>query len=185
MIDLLVALEAELDGQPLPDHLRVTFTGVGKINAALATAAVLARADCRQIMNFGTAGTLKPDLAGHLLQVDSIVQRDMAARPLAPLGTTPFEPVEDAGMLVLGGSGVTLSTGDNFVTAPPALDSDIVDMEAYAIAKACRRAGVPFSCYKYVTDLADENATANWRDNVARGAGLFVAALKNGTLDAG
>ena len=88
-------------------------------------------------------------------------------------------------MLVLGGSGVTLSTGDNFVTAPPALDSDIVDMEAYAIAKACRRAGVPFSCYKYVTDLADENATANWRDNVARGAGLFVAALKNGTLDAG
>ena len=48
-----------------------------------------------------------------------------------------------------------------------------------------RPAAVPFSCYKYVTDLADENATANWRDNVARGAGLFVAALKNGTLDAG
>ena len=33
MIDLLVALDAELDGQQLPARLRVTFTGVGKINA--------------------------------------------------------------------------------------------------------------------------------------------------------
>ena len=34
MIDLLVALEAQLDGVQLRAHLRVTFTGVGKINAA-------------------------------------------------------------------------------------------------------------------------------------------------------
>ena len=82
-------------------------------------------------------------------------------------------------MIELGGEGVSLSTGDNFVTAPPALASDIVDMEGYAIAKACLRAGVAFSCWKFVTDLADENATANWRDNVETGAAAFIAALEN------
>jgi hypothetical protein len=34
VIDPLVALDAELDGVLLPARLRVTFTGVGKINAA-------------------------------------------------------------------------------------------------------------------------------------------------------
>ena len=55
-------------------------------------------------------------------------------------------------------------------------------MKAYAMVKACLRADRPFSCYKYVIDLADENATAHWRYNVAKGASLFVAALADGTL---
>ena len=112
MIDLIIALEAELDGRSLPPGYRVMFCGVGKINAALAA-----------------------------------------------LGDTPFEEGPAVGVIDLGGDGFSLSTGDNFVTAPPALASDIVDMEAYAMAKACLRADRPFSCYKYVTDLADENAT--------------------------
>ena len=55
MIDVIVALEAELAGRRLPSGYRVTFCGVGKINAALAAAAVLAREDCRQLVNFGIA----------------------------------------------------------------------------------------------------------------------------------
>ena len=182
MIDLIIALEAELDGRSLPPGYRVTFCGVGKINAALTVAKVLARPDCLQVINFGTAGSLRPALAGQLVRVRRLLQRDMDARPLAALGDTPFEEGPAAGVIDLGGDGVSLSTGDNFVTAPPALASDIVDMEAYAMAKACLRADRPFSCYKYVTDLADENATAHWRDNVAKGAALFTAALADGTL---
>ena len=179
MIDIIVALEAELAGRSLPAGFRVTFCGVGKINAALATAAVLSRGDCRRVVNFGTAGTLRPALAGQLVRVNRMLQRDMDARPLAALGDTPFEAGAASGVIELGGEGGSLSTGDNFVTAPPALASDIVDMEGYAIAKACLRAGVAFSCWKFVTDLADENATANWRDNVETGAAAFIAALEN------
>ena len=104
----------------------------------------------------------------------------MDARHLAPLGATPFEDGPLAGEIDLGGRGVRLSTGDNFVTSPPEVQSDIVDMEAYALAKACHRAGRPFECYKFVTDLADENATANWRANVAKGATLFLEILETG-----
>lgn len=182
MIDLVIALEAELADRTLPPEIRVTFCGVGKVNAALATAAVLARPDCRQVVNFGTAGSLRPELAGSLLRVNRLLQRDMDARPLAALGVTPFEEGATAGVIHLGGQGVSLSTGDNFVTAPPDLASDIVDMEGYAIAKACMRAGVPFACWKYVTDLADENASANWRDNVEKGADAFLALAESGGL---
>ena len=111
--------------------------------------------------------------------VASIVQRDMDARPLAPLGATPFEDGPVAGEIDLGGKGVRLSAGDNFVTSPPELRSDIVDMEAYALAKACHRASRPFECLKFVTDLADGNATANWRANVKKGAALFLDLLNS------
>ena len=174
MIDLIVALEVELADLTMPPRVRVTCCGVGKVNAALAAAHVLARPDCRRVINYGTAGSLVPTLAGQLVRVASISQRDMDARPLAPLGVTPFEDGAVVGEIDLGGEGVRLSTGDNFVTSPPEVQSDIVDMEAYALAKACHRAGVLFECYKFVTDLADENATANWRDNVAKGAVLFL-----------
>ena len=127
------------------------------------------------MINYGTAGTLDAGLAGQLVRVARLLQRDMDARPLAPLGTTPFE--DDGGVIELGGAGVSLSTGDNFVNSPPALSSDIVDMEGYAIAKACIRAGVPFQCYKFVTDLADADATQNWRDNVAKGAEMMLMRL--------
>lgn len=173
---LLVALEMELpDALLVPAGFEVCFTGVGKINASLAAAQVCARPDCRRVINYGTAGTLDAGLAGQLVRVARLLQRDMDARPLAPLGTTPFE--DDGGVIDLGGAGVSLSTGDNFVTSPPALSSDIVDMEGYAIAKACMRAGVPFDCYKFVTDLADADATQNWRDNVARGAEMMLMRL--------
>ena len=177
MIDLIVALEVELADIDLPSGVRVTFSGVGKVNAALAAARVLGHGDCRYVINYGTAGSLSPALAGRLVRVSSIVQRDMDARPLAPLGTTPFEEAGTAAVIDLGGDGVRLSTGDNFVTSPPKVESDIVDMEAYAIAKACVRADMPFECHKFVTDLADENATENWRVNVTKGAELFLALL--------
>lgn len=180
VIDLLVALEAELSGIELPDNFRVTFTGVGKINATIAAMRVTQRQDCCHIVNFGTAGTLIPDLAGRLVRVRTIMQRDMDARPLVDLGTTPFELGDVAGRIELGGEGVSLSTGDNFVTAPPELASDIVDMEAYAIAKVALLSRVKFSCYKFVTDLADENATENWRDNVSQGAVKFLEACQRG-----
>ena len=173
MIYLLVALEMELpDIAALPDNFRVCYTGVGKINAAMAATKACAQQDCESVVNYGTAGSLKTDIAGDLVRVSQIHQRDMDARPLAALGETPFE--ENGGMIDLGGEGVSLSTGDNFVTSPPEIATDIVDMEAYAIAKICRAGGKPFQCYKYITDLADEDATQNWRDNVAKGAALFM-----------
>jgi|TARA_R110000796_G_scaffold187962_4_gene304903 adenosylhomocysteine nucleosidase len=183
MIYVLVALEAELPRkffyENMPKNCEIVYTGVGKVNAAIAVTSILAKANHTKIINYGTAGTLTPELAGQLLEVGAVYQRDMDARPQAPLGSTPFEDSQFHAGIVLSNSNITLSTGDNFVTSTPELVTDLVDMEAYALAKACRRFKTNFTCVKYASDFADENAAAAWAENVSNGADKFVEWFKN------
>ena len=58
---------------------------------------------------------------------------------------------------------------------------DVVDMEAYALAKVCRVHGADFLCVKYVTDGADHAAAADWHDNVHEAAAEFLT-LYHGVL---
>lgn len=176
MIYVLVALESELPSA-LPAGYQVVYTGIGKINATYAALKTAQRADCEAIVNYGTAGTLAAAHAGELLQIGVLHQRDMDARPLAALGETPLESRVAAAEIRLAQGEHSLSTGDNFVTAPPEIATDAVDMEAYAIAKVCALEGVPFSCFKFITDLADENAAEHWQANVSLGAQAFLALL--------
>lgn len=173
---VLVALENELPGK-LPEGYQVVYTGIGKINATYAASKTTLREDCVEIINYGTAGTLDPSLAGQLLQIGVLHQRDMDARPLAALGETPLETRVAAKEIRLPEGKYSLSTGDNFVTSPPEISSDVVDMEAYAIAKVCALEGVPFSCFKFITDLADENAAEHWQENVSLGSQAFISSL--------
>jgi adenosylhomocysteine nucleosidase len=133
-----------------------------------------AQTDCEAVINYGTAGTLTPELAGQLIQVGTVMQRDMDARPLSALGITPMDS-EFAGSIVLSNSAYTCSTGDNFVTETPELVSDIVDMELYAIAKVCKHFSKTIIAYKYVTDLADKDAAEHWEENHSKGAEAFLA----------
>jgi len=173
---ILVALKEELPDHDLPSsEFQVWYTGVGKVNASIFATLACIQKDCEAVINYGTAGTLKPELAGQLLQIGTVRQRDMDARPQAPLGTTPFDNSGFDGDIALCNSAYVLSTGDNFVTSAPELESDCVDMEAYAIAKVCKHFQTPFICYKYISDLADENAAKTWVENQSKGADAFIA----------
>jgi adenosylhomocysteine nucleosidase len=57
-------------------------------------------------------------------------------------------------------------TGDRFEVGPPKLDCDLVDMEAYAIAKVCRKLGVGLTALKYITDGSDDQAHKDWYENL-------------------
>ena len=165
---ILAALPAELPEHNLDsEQYTVWFTGVGKVNAAMYATLACAQTDCEAVINYGTAGTLTPELAGQLIQVGTVMQRDMDARPLSALGITPMDS-EFAGSIVLSNSAYTCSTGDNFVT-------DIVDMELYAIAKVCKHFSKTIIAYKYVTDLADKDAAEHWEENHSKGAEAFLA----------
>jgi adenosylhomocysteine nucleosidase len=89
-------------------------------------------------------------------------------------GQTPFETD-----VSIGTPGLTCSTGDNFVMDPQLLiPADLVDMEAYAIAKACEKHHVEFLCFKYVSDQANATADTDWRESVAHGQLHYVNKLK-------
>lgn len=181
MIYILVALEGELpDHSSLnPEKFKVYYTGVGKVNAAMMATIAAAQDDCAMIVNYGTAGTLVPEMAGKIYDVGVVRQRDMDARPQAGLGITPFEDTPFAADIRIGSNDVVLSTGDNFVMETPELKSHLVDMEGYAIVKVAKVFNKNVRLVKYASDFADENAAEEWEANQAKGAQMFLDLFKD------
>lgn len=176
---VLTALASELNAAAAPAGVGVIYTGVGKINAASTATAAILQHRPQLVINFGTAGKINPDLDG-LLDIASVIQRDMLAIPLAARGITPLS--DEPSCYASGHGNARCGTGDSFVTASdPWLveqEVDIVDMELFAIAHTCHRYGVPWRAFKFITDAADDDAADHWNDNVHRGATLFWQALE-------
>ena len=53
------------------------------------------------------------------------------------------------------------------------MDVDVVDMEAYAIAKVCTIKKVKFRCFKYISDNANDSADNDWNENLKIAAKKF------------
>ena len=179
MILILVAVEEELSVKDLPEF-QIYYTGVGKINASIKTLEIIRDYSPTQVINYGTAGSLNKKLKG-LVEVAKFFQRDMDATPLGfKIGQTPFDEIEE---INFGSAGYSCGTGDSFVTQTPKLRTDLVDMEAYAIAKICYLKDIKFKCYKYISDNADEGANNDWIKNVSIGKKLFIERMRNLVLD--
>ena len=166
---IVAALPEELD------HPGVLHTGVGKINAAYALTRELQRRRPQLVVNYGTVGGLRPNLAG-LVEIRRVLQLDMEAEPLAPRGQTPFS--SSPFQLDSGTDGVVCGSGDRFVTVmDPWLlqhDVEVVDMELFAIASVCQREGIPWRSFKYISDHADRNSETSWQAHVRGGQDLFL-----------
>jgi adenosylhomocysteine nucleosidase len=65
-------------------------------------------------------------------------------------------------------------TGDSFATADSEVACEVLDMEAYALARVCALEGTQFACVKYLTDGADHTAADDWRRNVHKAADEFL-----------
>jgi adenosylhomocysteine nucleosidase len=177
------ARPAEGAGRFAAAGVPVLYTGVGTVNAAIAftrRVAELAREGGRLplVVNFGTAGSARLP-AQTLVACRRFVDRDMdvGALGFAP-GVTPFDelpPVLEFPAAFSGLPEAVCGSGDSFSTTHCGFDFDVVDMEAYALAKACKLIGAPFACAKYVSDGADEHAAEHWKANVAGAADRFLA----------
>ena len=172
MTTLVIALPEEAEDI---HGYSIYMSGCGKVNATIATMEAIDSGATR-IINYGTAGAVG-DISG-LVEVTGYVDRDMDVRPLGfRLGQTPFEE----GILI-GRKGLVVGSGDSFAIGKPEIECDIVDMEAYAIARVCKKYDVEFKCFKYISDKADENAASDWRENIKKGNKLFQQILYHGEL---
>lgn len=181
---LLVVALPEENADNLLGNLghEILYTGVGKVNAAFHLASELARRDCSQlcVVNAGSAGShVFP--AGEVYCATRFFERDMDATALGfALGQTPFESdiVLESGLALPGLSQATCYTGDSFVTCRhPTLAFELIDMEAYALAKVCHRLRIPFASLKFVTDGADGQAAGDWNSAVVMAARRLHDAL--------
>ena len=175
---IITALESELKREALPKGVNIVYTGVGKINASIASYQAIHQHQPTRIVNFGTAGRINPQIHG-LLEIGAVIQRDMNAEPLAPRGKTPFThlPVKyhsQTGIYVCG-------TGDSFVNSHDQWlhdqQVDLVDMELYAIAAVAHHYQIPWQSFKFITDDANEHSGNQWQDKVNHGQEMFLMKL--------
>ena len=167
----IAALKEETPGLDYFHHI-----GVGKINATYNFLKLIEKFKPNQVINYGSAGAIKKGLSG-IVECTKFYQRDMDVRGLLDLklGETPFDNINE---IINSYKGFSCGSGDSFVKNRIEMDVDLVDMEAYALAKVCKLENIKFRCFKYVSDNADGNATNDWIENCKKGAKLFQNKLK-------
>jgi len=195
--DILIvcALEIETqeqlnDWEPFTDDpvWNVLYTGVGKVNATYKLTERLTDynwAKPKLIINYGTAGSRKIKKK-QLVDCTKFIQRDMDVTGLGFMkGETPFESeppitIQSTSKFNPIGRNASCGSGDSFVEDRTNYYGEVVDMEAYALAKVCYHYDIPFISFKYITDGADEQAHEDWEKNLADGIEEFKRKVLNG-----
>ena len=151
-------------------HLRARIDpllcGVGPVESAIAVTHALALAQNADglpdlVVSLGSAGSRALE-QGAIAQASTVAYRDMDASPIGfAKGQTPFldlPVVVPVGPIVPGLVQASLSTGANIVSgaAYDGIAADMVDMETFAILRACQRFGVPLVAVRGISDGASE-----------------------------
>ena len=148
------------------------ITGVGPVEAAVAVTRALAQAEQngalpRLVVSLGSAGSRQLEQCG-LYQASTVAYRDMDASALGfPRGQTPFLDLPPILPLatIEGLPSATLSTGANVVSgaAYDGIEAEMVDMETYAVLRACQAFSLPLLALRGISDGAAELAhVSDW-----------------------
>ena len=198
---ILFAMAAEAEyGEHLRRRFTPLITGVGPVEAAVQLAAALGRLKHEGmlpdlVVSLGSAGSAKLPQT-EVYQASSVSYRDMDASPLGfEKGVTPFldlPAVVELTIQVPGIASASLSTGANIVSgaAYRAIDADMVDMESFAVLRACMSFGVPLIGLRGISDGAKELAHVDdWTqylhivdERLAEAVDRIEAAVANGDI---
>lgn len=191
----VMAADAEY-GPALRARISPLMTGVGPVESAVVLTAALAGATRPDlVVSLGSAGSNRLEQGG-LYQAGSVSYRDMDASPLGfPRGQTPFldlPAVVDLPLRLPGIPMASLSTGANIVSgaAYAGIEADMVDMESWAVMRACRYFGLPLIGLRGISDGAEElSHIGDWTDylhiideKLAGAVDILAGALEAGLL---
>lgn len=177
-------------------HLQALFrpliSGVGPVEAAISVTRTLAGLGADLVVSLGSAGSARLVKTG-VYQVASVSWRDMDASALGfPRGVTPLLDLPATLALPLRIPGVptaSLSTGGNVVSGAGyrAIPEDMVDMETYAVLRACQGFAVPLIALRGISDGDQElGGIQDWHEhlhvvdqNLAKAVQAMTTALKS------
>lgn len=196
----VMAVDAEY-GPHLKGLFEPLMIGVGPVEAGVrlgmdlaARRAVGALPDL--VVSLGSAGSRRLEQT-EVYQAVSVSYRDIDASPLGfPKGVTPFldlPPTVPLPLRIPGVAEASLSTGGAVISGPAydAIAEDMVDMETFAVLRACQIAGVPLVALRGISDGAAElRHVGDWMEylhvvdeKLAHAVGLLEAAIADGLLD--
>ena len=173
---LVVACKEESNNLLEKLGVKMIYTGVGKVNASYNLTKVLYKLknqniNIKYVINVGSAGS-KKFKNGSLVVCNKFIQKDMdcTAFDYYKLGETPQDAlpiiIEHKRFLDDLEYGIC-GSGDKFETEECKIkEVEVVDMEAYALAKVCKLENIDFIAIKYITDGLEENGTDDQNNNV-------------------
>jgi adenosylhomocysteine nucleosidase len=195
----VMAVDAEY-GPHLKRRFTPLMTGVGPVEAGVrlgAELALLSEHDALPdlVVSLGSAGSRTLEQT-EVYQASSVSYRDMDASPLGfERGATPFvdlPAIVPLGHAIPGVRQASLSTGAAIVSgvAYDAIAADMVDMETFAVLRACQLFGVGLIGLRGISDGADNlKHVDDWRqylhvidEKLAAALDRLEAAIANGTL---
>jgi adenosylhomocysteine nucleosidase len=195
----VMAVDAEY-GPHLKRRFTPFMTGVGPVEAGVrlgAELALLSEHDALPdlVVSLGSAGSRTLEQT-EVYQASSVSYRDMDASPLGfERGATPFvdlPAIVPLGHAIPGVRQASLSTGAAIVSgvAYDAIAADMVDMETFAVLRACQMFGVGLIGLRGISDgAADLKHVDDWRqylhvidEKLAAAVDRLEAAIANGTL---
>ena len=175
-------------------------SGIGKVNAAICTQAMIDHFGVDFVINIGVAGALSPELKiGDILISTDAVQHDMDTTDFGdPIGIIPRMPVSyfpaDEALIALAKQAADtchldcrimtgrVASGDQFISSKAAKEAirknvqgDCAEMEGAAIAHTCFLNRIPFVILRAISDEANEQAGVSFDE-------FCVKAAKNSSL---
>src|SRR5690554_3121622 len=188
-------------GPSLRTRISPLVTGVGPVEAAIGVTARLGELGAagklpQMVVSLGSAGSAKLEQCG-LYQASRVSWRDMDASPIGfEPGVTPFLelPAElPLGPFIPDIARATLSTGADIVSGTrfAQLGADMVDMETYAVLRACQRFSLPLVALRGISDGDTElGHIAGWTQylgiidvKLAEAVDQLEAAVSAGTME--
>ena len=200
--DILYVMAAPMEyGPHLKSRINPLMTGIGPVEAAVVVTEALARLKAADkmpaiVVSLGSAGSAKLEQLG-IYQASSVSYRDMDASALGfEPGVTPLLNLPatlELGPFVPGHPHATQKTGANVVSgvAYDKAGTDMVDMETYAVLRACQRFTLPLIALRGISDGDQElSHLDDWRqylhivdEKLAHAVDLLEAAISEGTLE--
>ncbi len=226
-IGLLVAMEEELerlkdaistdtvqtianqkfyDGVIAGQPVTVVQSGIGKVNASIATTLLIQEFGVDAVINTGSAGGIGSDLSiGDLVISTSLAYHDADNRGFGytygqiPQMPAQYETDEKVGQLIQEAAVNTgwhvknglIVTGDSFISSQEQIEhiktyfpeALATEMEGGAVAQTCAQFDIPYAVVRAISDVADEEATVNFDEFVLlagkRSAELVLSFIEN------
>lgn len=162
--------------------------GIGKVNAAACTQALIDHFGVDCVINVGVAGAIYKELnIGDIVVSTQAIQHDMDVTPLGdPLGVIPrmdtsvfkadeelIKKAVEAGSKLEGQTVFTgpVASGDQFIASSEAKNkiwnhfkAYCAEMEGAAIAHVCHLNKMPFVVIRSISDKADEQADMSFEE---------------------
>lgn len=162
------------------------FSGVCKVNAAIAAQLLIERFGAELVLNAGTAGGMAPSLE----LLDTVISTEVVYHDVAPFILTQFHPwmeteffradekllaashraaetLDPARRVIWG----RMATGEAFIDSEGRADVNrrysplCVDMESAGVAHVCYAFDVPFLSIRSLSDTADHRGVENFEAN--------------------